>query len=67
MEGVTGGGYLGGDPHPAFGLPIGSSVAQSTALPSLGTAWHSANPLKASLRPLEEGTVQSPQGKLLNS
>ena len=57
------------DPHPAFGLPIGSSVAQSTdkackqdALvnlkvqsaqptlsyrvgPSLGTAWHLANPL----------------------
>ena len=47
------------DPHPAFGLPIGSSVAQSTALPSLGTAWHSANPLKTSLRPLEEGTVQN--------
>ena len=31
-------GYLGGDPHPAFGLV-----------------------------PLEEGTVQSPQGKLLNN
>ena len=52
------------DPHPAFGLPIGSSVAQSTALPSLGTAWRSANPLKTSLRPLEEGTVQSPQGEI---
>ena len=39
-------------PPPHFVLPIGSSVAQSTALPSLGTAWHLANPLKASLRPL---------------
>ena len=32
-------------------LPNGSSVVQSTALPSLGMAWHLANPLKASLRP----------------
>ena len=37
---------------PSASLPNGSSVAQSTALPSLGTAWHLANPLKASLRPL---------------
>ena len=34
-------------------LPYGSSVAQSTVLPSLGTAWHLANPLKTSLRPLK--------------
>ncbi len=37
---------------PSASLPNGSSVAQSTALPSLGTDWHLANPLKASLRPL---------------
>ena len=36
-------------------LPYGSSVAQSTVLPSLGTTWHLANPLKASLRPLIYG------------
>ena len=37
---------------PSAALPYGSSVAQSTVLPSLGTDWHLANPLKASLRPL---------------
>ena len=34
-------------------LPIGSSVAQGTVLPSLGAACHLGNPLKASLRPLK--------------
>ena len=39
---------------PSFiSLPIGSSVAQGTVLSSLGTACHSGNPLKASLRPLK--------------
>jgi len=37
---------------PSASLPYGSSVAQSAVLPSLGTDWHLANPLKASLRPL---------------
>ncbi len=32
------------------------SVVQSTALPSLGTAWHSANPLKTSFA-INRGTV----------
>ena len=40
-------------------LPVGSSVAQGTALPLLGTACHLGNPLKASLRPLKVGTVPS--------
>ena len=30
---------------PSATLPTGSSVVQSTALPSLGAAWHLANPL----------------------
>ena len=66
-------------PPPPFGLPCGSSVAQSTDKackqdafvklkfqsaqptltyrvgPSLDTAWHLADPLKVSLRPLGEG------------
>ena len=38
-------------------LPIGSSVAQSTVLPSLGTVCHLGNPLKASLRPLKRDSA----------
>ena len=47
-----GGGTTFSDNTPSAALPVGSSVVQSTALPSLGTAWHLANPLEASLRPL---------------
>jgi hypothetical protein len=47
-----GGGTTFSDNTPSAALPYGSSVAQSTVLPSLGTDWHLANPLKASLRPL---------------
>ena len=46
-----GGGTMLINNTPSASLPIGSSVAQGTALPSLGTAWHLANPLKTSLRP----------------
>ena len=45
--------------YPLRSAPYRASVVQSTALPSLGTAWHLANPLKASLRPLKAGTVLS--------
>ena len=41
-----GGGTMLINNTPSASLPIGSSVAQGTALPSLGTAWHLANPLK---------------------
>ena len=47
-----GGGMIICSKYPLRFAPYGSSVVQSTALPSLGTAWHLANPLKTSLRPL---------------
>ena len=40
-----GGGTMLINNTPSASLPTGSSVVQSTALPSLGTAWHLANPL----------------------
>ena len=56
---------LTGSPSRRALIRLASKTLSYRVGPSLGTAWHLANPLKASLRPPARGTVQESAGNAI--